>query len=244
MFLAPEEPDSKLVYSKTYIKLINIVGVIFLKLLSKLCFQSTKCHSPQGVAWDPEPPPPLTTSQSRVLDYHIIALIFKCSRSACFGHTARSNDFSAEQRQNSECCKMEIAWNICRLWINSVRFNNIPCRITSWHAASHVTQENMISLNLSLQYTAKRCLGFQTLTWKLWPTTSKVVTQCWGEQSFNVTLQIKASSSNSFGFLSCSSRVVPVAVTSSIDSRTFTDLQSTNAQTLVSFTASTAQQFE
>jgi len=108
------------------------------KLLSKLCFQSTKCHSPQGVAWDLEPPPPLTTSQSRVLDYHTIALIFKCRRNACFGHTARSNDFRAAQRQNSECCKMEIAWNICRLWKNSVRFNNIFCRITSWHAASHV----------------------------------------------------------------------------------------------------------
>ena len=143
MFLAQVEPDLKLVCSNNTKKWQ--IGVIYLKLLSKLCFQSTKCHSPQSAAWDLEPPPPLNTSQSRVLDYHIIALIFKCSRSACFGHTARSNDFSAEQLKNSECCKIEIVWNICRLWKNSIRFNNISSGITSWHAASHAVQENMIS---------------------------------------------------------------------------------------------------
>jgi len=51
-------------------------------------------------------------------------------------------------------------------------------------------------------------------------------------------LEIKAASSNRFGFLSRSSRAVPVTVTSSIDSRTFTNLQSTYTQTLVSFTSS------
>jgi len=52
-------------------------------------------------------------------------------------------------------------------------------------------------------------------------------------------LQLEASSSNRFRFLSCFSREHPVTATSSIESRTFTDLHYTHTRKLISFAANT-----
>ena len=54
---------------------------------------------------------------------------------------------------------------------------------------------------------------------------------------------MEASSSNRFSFLSCTSRVHSVTATSFIESRTFTDRQSTYTRILVSFAASTISSY-
>ena len=62
---------------------------------------------------------------------------------------------------------------------------------------------------------------------KLWSSTPRVVTRFWDDESFNVILQLekREASSNYYRFISCFLRVVPVTITSSTESRTFTDLQ-------------------